>query len=109
MLLGLLLVRLTGIAWLDPIAAIVVGLLLARTGVKLVRESVGALLDQEDPALLERLVEAFNEAPQRGISGIHRLRAIRSAISSTRMRMSSCPSTGPCARRTPRWRSSRAS
>lgn len=77
-LVGLFLVRVTGIVWLDPLAALAVGLLLGRTGVKLVRESVGALLDREDPELLQRLVEAFNEAPQVGITGVHRLRAIRS-------------------------------
>jgi cation diffusion facilitator family transporter len=77
-LTGLLLVRLTGVVWLDPIAALAVGLLLARTGVRLVRESVAALLDAEDPELLERLVRAFNESPIDGLGGVHRLRAIRS-------------------------------
>lgn len=75
---GLAAVRLTGWVWLDPIAALLVGLLLARTGVGLVREAVDALLDKEDPELLERLVRAFNEAPVEGITGVHRLRAIRS-------------------------------
>ncbi len=77
-LTGLGLVRLTGIVWLDPIAALAVGLLLARTGVRLVREAVGALLDAEDPALLEQLVDAFNGSPVDGLGGVHRLRAIRS-------------------------------
>jgi cation diffusion facilitator family transporter len=77
-LAGLALVRLTGVVWLDPLAAIAVGLLLARTGVSLVRESIGALLDQEDPVLLERLVAAFNESTVEGLEGVHRLRAIRS-------------------------------
>lgn len=77
-LLGLALVRLTGVAWLDPVAALAVGLLLGRTGVRLVRESVDALLDREDPELLERLVQAFNDSPHAGIHRVHRLRAIRS-------------------------------
>lgn len=77
-LIGLALVWLTGIPWLDPLAALLVGLLLIRTGIGLVRESVGGLLDREDRALLRRLVGAFNEARVPGLSGIHRLRAIRS-------------------------------
>lgn len=77
-LVGLALVRFTGLVWLDPVAAIVVGLLLARTGVGLVKEALGGLLDREDPVLLGKLVEAFNEARVPGLSGIHRLRAIRS-------------------------------
>jgi cation diffusion facilitator family transporter len=77
-LAGLVLVRLTGVVWLDPVAALLVGVLLARTGVRLVRESVAALLDAEDPELLERLVQAFNESRVEGLGGVHRLRAIRS-------------------------------
>lgn len=77
-LIGLGIVWLTGITWLDPVAALVVGLLLVRTGIRLVREAVGGLLDREDPKLLHRLVGAFNEAQVPGLSGIHRLRAIRS-------------------------------
>jgi cation diffusion facilitator family transporter len=77
-LVGLTLVRLTGIVWLDPVAALALGLLLVRTGIGLVKEAVGGLLDREDPVLLGKLVEAFNEAKVAGLSGIHRLRAIRS-------------------------------
>lgn len=77
-LVGLALVRLTGIVWLDPVAALVIGLLLVRTGIGLVKEAVGGLLDREDRVLLARLVEGFNEAKVPGLSGIHRLRAIRS-------------------------------
>lgn len=77
-LAGLALVRLTGLLWLDPVAAISVGALLARTGIALVRESIDALLDREDPALLARLVDAINESRVEGVFGVHRLRAIRS-------------------------------
>ncbi len=76
-LVGLGLVLLTGWPWLDPIAALAVGLLLARTGVGLVQESVHGLLDREDPKLLSLLVDAFNEAPVQGLTNVHRLRAIR--------------------------------
>ncbi|AKU93302.1 cation diffusion facilitator family transporter [Vulgatibacter incomptus] len=75
---GLGLVMFTGIAWLDPLVALAMGLLLARTGFRLVRDAANALLDREDPELLERLVGAFNEAPVQGITNVHRLRAIRS-------------------------------
>ncbi len=77
-LIGLALVKLTGIVWLDPVAAIVVGILLARTGVGLVRTSAGGLLDQEDPALLKRLVDGWNASRIEGLGSLHRLRAIRS-------------------------------
>ena len=75
---GLALVRLTGLDWLDPVAAIVVGLNLAWTGFGLVRHAAGGLLDEEDSALLSRLVEAIERSALPGIIRVHRLRAIRS-------------------------------
>lgn len=77
-LIGLGLVRLTGISWLDPLAGLMMGVILAWTGIKLVQESAHALLDREDPELLAKLVEAFNIAPVEGLTNVHRLRAIRS-------------------------------
>jgi divalent metal cation (Fe/Co/Zn/Cd) transporter len=74
---GLVMVRLTGLVWLDPVTALLVALNLGRTGYKLVREAAGALLDQEDTALLAVLVRAFDASRDPGIIRIHRLRAIR--------------------------------
>lgn len=75
---GLVLVKLTGLAWFDPAAALVVGVNLGLTGYRLVREAAGGLLDEEDGELLSRLVAAFEQVRFPGIIGIHRLRAIRS-------------------------------
>ncbi|MCB9779542.1 MAG: cation transporter [Alphaproteobacteria bacterium] len=75
-LIGLLLVRLTGILWLDPVAAVLVGLLLARTGLKLVREAAGGLLDETDPELIGRLCRTFDEEPVPGIIVLHHLRVL---------------------------------
>lgn len=75
-LVGLALVRLTGILWLDPVAAIVVGILLARTGVKLVREAAGGLLDETDPELIGRLCRTFDDDPVPGVIVLHHLRVL---------------------------------
>lgn len=75
---GLLLVKLTGLTWLDPVMAIGVGLLLAWTGFKLVRASSEALLDREDPELVGRLVQVINRARPAGVLAIHELRTLRS-------------------------------
>jgi len=74
---GLGLVRLTGIAWLDPAVALLLGVNLAITGFRLVRSAAGGLLDEEDGDLIARLVAAFNEKREPGIIRMHRLRAIR--------------------------------
>ncbi len=74
---GLVLVRVTGLDWLDPAVAIVLGLNLAVTGVRLVRTAAGGLLDEEDGTLIGRLVRAFDSVRTEGIIRIHCLRAIR--------------------------------
>jgi cation diffusion facilitator family transporter len=75
---GLLLVKVTGLVWLDPLMALAVCVMLAYTGFTLVRTSSAALLDTEDPVLLERLVAVINKVKPRDIVAIHELRTLRS-------------------------------
>ena len=74
---GLVAVRVTGITWLDPAVALALAGNLAFTGFRLVRHAAGGLLDEEDAALLARLVAAFDAERTDGIIRLHRLRAIR--------------------------------
>jgi cation diffusion facilitator family transporter len=76
-IIGLILVRITDVVWLDPLVALIVAVLLARTGFRLVRMAARALLDEEDTELLERLLEAGEEVRSPGIIRLHHLRAIR--------------------------------
>ena len=76
--IGLLLVRLTGVLWLDPLVAALVGVNLAWTGLRLVRHAAGGLLDEEDTELLRKLIQALNSNVVPGIIRVHNLRAIRS-------------------------------
>jgi cation diffusion facilitator family transporter len=75
---GLFMVRVTGVLWLDPLVAAIVGVNLVWTGLSLVRHAAGGLLDEEDTTLLGRLITAFNASLVPGIIRIHNLRAIRS-------------------------------
>jgi cation diffusion facilitator family transporter len=75
---GLGLVSATGWLFFDPLVAVLVGINLARTGVRLVRHAAGGLLDEEDSQLLEQLVAAINANLTPGIIRVHFLRAIRS-------------------------------
>jgi cation diffusion facilitator family transporter len=76
--IALLLVRVTGVTWLDPAVAAIVGVNLAWTGARLVRHAGGGLLDEEDTALLHKLLDALNASMLPGIIRVHNLRAIRS-------------------------------
>jgi cation diffusion facilitator family transporter len=74
---GLLLVRVTGIWWLDPLVAAVVAVNLMWTGFRLVRHAAGGLLDEEDTLLLNRLLRVLGGYVGQGIIRVHHLRAIR--------------------------------
>ena len=75
---GLLAVTFTGLKWLDPVMAMIVGLLLARTGFRLVKESSQALLDMEDPKVLDQVLEAMNRVRSWDIIALHEMRTFRS-------------------------------
>ncbi len=74
---GLILVRMTGIPWLDPVVAALVALNLMRTGFRLVRHAAGGLLDEEDTPLLNRLLAVLQRYVGQGVIRVHHLRAIR--------------------------------
>ncbi|MCX8072390.1 MAG: cation diffusion facilitator family transporter [Candidatus Binatia bacterium] len=75
--LGLAVVALTGIPWLDPLVAAAIAVHLGFTGFRLVRYAAGGLLDEEDRPLLEKLVQAMNTVMRPGIIRVHNTRAIR--------------------------------
>lgn len=75
---GLGLVWLTGWPWIDAVVALALGANIAVMGARLLRRSVGGLLDESDRELLAELADAVNEVRTPGIIAAHRLRAIRS-------------------------------
>lgn len=77
-IVGLILVRLTGLTWLDPAAALFVGVILAWTGFHIVRDAIHALMDAEDATLITSLGQHFSAARTTGIIRIHHARVIRS-------------------------------
>jgi cation diffusion facilitator family transporter len=74
--IGLLLVQITGITELDPRVAAVVALNLMWTGMRLIRQASAGLLDEEDPALLDRLLQVLQPHLGQGVIRVHHLRAI---------------------------------
>lgn len=76
-IVGLGLVLLTGLTWLDPVIAILVGLQLAYSGYKIVRESLGVLMDEQDEKVLESLAQSLEKHRRPGIIDVHKLRTIR--------------------------------
>lgn len=75
---GIGLVLLTGLEWLDPLFAILVGAWILRSGYLIVRRSVGMLMDEADPDLLKRISATLAATRRPGWIAPHRLRAWRS-------------------------------
>lgn len=76
--LGLLLIQLTGLEMIDIYMAIGAGIYLCYTGYKLMRSSIAGLLDEEDITTLNELVKTFEENVEPGIIQIHHTKVIRS-------------------------------
>lgn len=77
-MIGLAIVYITGLSWLDPAIAILFSAWLLYVGWDLLRESIGGLLDNEDPELLEKLVGSMNQHRVPEIISVHEMRTLRS-------------------------------
>jgi cation diffusion facilitator family transporter len=75
--IGLMLVYLTGWTRLDGIVACLVGLNILITGGRLVHQSYARLMDASDPDLLDRIARLLEANRQPGWINIHQLRAWR--------------------------------
>jgi cation diffusion facilitator family transporter len=74
---GLLLVRFTGLVFIDLVVAVLAGAYLLYTGLGLVKKSIDELMDKEDTGLLEHLAEIFERHAHDGIIQLHHTKVIR--------------------------------
>jgi cation diffusion facilitator family transporter len=75
---GLLFVRVTGFVWADPLVAIAVAIYVAREGARLLRSSIGGLMDQADIEILDSVAETLEEHRGDAWIDVHSLRSWRS-------------------------------
>jgi len=74
-LVGVSVVWLTDLVWLDPLVAIAAGLQIIFSAVGLIRRAYGGLLDEADPLMTQRIVDRLERARQNGrIDDFHQLR-----------------------------------
>lgn len=71
---GLILVLLTGMLILDPIIAMIVAFNILFTGYKLIRESIGGLMDETDLKMLDSISKLFSKIRRDYWIDIHHLR-----------------------------------
>ena len=75
---SLVLVKWTGIMWIDPIAAIILGFMLCLSGIKILIRSGYVLMDGLDQETLEVIANNFELNYRPGVIDIHYTRVIRS-------------------------------
>lgn len=79
-LVGLGIIKLTGLYWLDPVIALVVAVIIFRAGYIMTRDNLNELLDarlpDEEEAAIVKIVEAYPE-----VKNVHGLRTRRSGAS----------------------------
>lgn len=74
-IVGVGLVMLTGQTLFDPAAALLIGVLILASGLRLLREAFGGLMDEVAPEIIDQLADELQRQKQAGqIAGFHQLR-----------------------------------
>lgn len=77
LIIGLILLRITGLQWIDFFTAMIFGFIILYSGIKIIRESVAGIMDEADPELVGRLVEILNQNRRTEWIDIHNMRIIK--------------------------------
>ena len=76
-IVGLVLILLTGISWLDSAVAMLFAFIIIFTGYKIVRSSVAGIMDEADVELLKKMVDMLNNNRKENWVDLHNLRIIK--------------------------------
>lgn len=74
---GLVLLRFTGIAWVDSAVAIIFATVIIVEGYKIIRQTVAGIMDEADIELLKQLIDVLNKNKKPAWIDLHNLRAIK--------------------------------
>lgn len=75
LVVGILIIQLTQILWLDSAISILLGIYIVFNGYKLTRKSVGGLMDESNLELVKEVVEVLQQHRQPSWIDVHNLRA----------------------------------
>lgn len=75
LVVGIILIQLTGVLWLDGVISIALGLYIIYNGYKLTRRSVGGLMDESNIELVKDIVVILQANRQESWIDVHNLRA----------------------------------
>lgn len=74
---GLIIIYFTGLKWIDPIVAIIFGIIIIYTGYKILRRSIAGIMDEADVELLKKIVNVLNKNRRENWVDLHNLRVIK--------------------------------
>lgn len=77
LVVGLLIIHLTGLLWLDHAIAIIFGLFILYTGYQLLKQSINGLLDEADYYNLKKLIWILNKNRKQKWIDMHNLRVLK--------------------------------
>ena len=75
LVLGIIIIQLTQILWLDSVISIILGIYIVYNGYKLTRKSVGGLMDESNIELVKEVIEVLQQHRQPSWIDVHNLRA----------------------------------
>lgn len=76
-IVGLVLLYITGIAWIDAAVAILFACIILYTGYRIIRKSLAGMMDEADTELIENLVDLLNKNRSDNWVDLHNLRIIQ--------------------------------
>ncbi len=77
LILGLIVITITGLVWLDAVIAILFGVMILITGYQLIRKSLAGLMDEADENSLSNVIQVLNNNRSKKWIDIHNLRVLR--------------------------------
>jgi cation diffusion facilitator family transporter len=76
-IVGLILILITKLAWLDSVVALIFAFIIIFTGYKIIRGSIAGIMDEADEELLKKVVAKIEESRDENWIDLHNLRIIK--------------------------------
>lgn len=76
-LLGLVLIKITRVNFLDNIIAVIAGIWIILNGIQILKESVAGIMDEADFDLLNKIIASLNEQREMNWIDVHNMRTIK--------------------------------
>lgn len=77
LILGLILIMITDLLWIDNVVAIIFGAYILYTGLHILRKSIAGIMDEMDYDILKPLMQQINDSRRPNWIDLHNLRVIR--------------------------------